>query len=63
MYLFSPAEDHFKNYIDKARQMNKHIVLAGCVPQGAPKSAYMKVRKKLFFIKRRKRKNTPYFDF
>lgn len=38
----NPAEDHFKNYIDKARETNKHIVLAGCVPQGAPKSAYMK---------------------
>ena len=60
MYLFSPAEDHFKNYIDKARQMNKHIVLAGCVPQGAPKSAYMKVRKKIIFHKKKMQKHPSF---
>ncbi|KAJ8306384.1 hypothetical protein KUTeg_016929 [Tegillarca granosa] len=33
----SPAEDHFRNEIKKARELNKHIVVAGCVPQGQPK--------------------------
>lgn len=37
----SPAEDHFRNEIKKARELNKHIVVAGCVPQGQPKSDYL----------------------
>jgi threonylcarbamoyladenosine tRNA methylthiotransferase CDKAL1 len=37
----NPAEDHFKNYIDKAKAENKYLVLAGCVPQGAPKAQYI----------------------
>lgn len=40
----NPAEDHFKNYIEKARLLNKYLVLAGCVPQGAPNSDYIKVK-------------------
>ena len=31
----------FRNYIDKAKENNKFLVLAGCVPQGAPKSSYI----------------------
>jgi threonylcarbamoyladenosine tRNA methylthiotransferase CDKAL1 len=38
----NPAEDHFKNYIEKARESNIFLVLAGCVPQGAPKADYIK---------------------
>ncbi|ESN95062.1 hypothetical protein HELRODRAFT_157739 [Helobdella robusta] len=37
----NPSEDHFRNEIEQARKLNKHIVLAGCVPQGQPKSAYI----------------------
>lgn len=37
----SPAEDHFRNEITLARQLNKYIVVAGCVPQGQPKADYM----------------------
>ncbi|CAH1155647.1 unnamed protein product [Phaedon cochleariae] len=37
----NPAEDHFRNEIESARQQSKHIVLAGCVTQGAPKSSFV----------------------
>lgn len=37
----NPAEDHFRNEIESGQQQGKHIVLAGCVPQGAPKSSFM----------------------
>ncbi|XP_052775774.1 threonylcarbamoyladenosine tRNA methylthiotransferase-like isoform X2 [Mya arenaria] len=37
----SPAEDHFRNEIKLARQLEKYIVVAGCVPQGQPKADYM----------------------
>uniref|UniRef100_H2YA80 tRNA-t(6)A37 methylthiotransferase n=1 Tax=Ciona savignyi TaxID=51511 RepID=H2YA80_CIOSA len=37
----NPAEDHFRNMISKAQSLKKHIVLAGCVAQGAPKQTYM----------------------
>ena len=40
----SPAEDHFRNEINQGRQSGKHVVLAGCVPQGQPKSDYIQVR-------------------
>ncbi|GLV44868.1 uncharacterized protein CBL_14560 [Carabus blaptoides fortunei] len=36
----NPAEDHFRNEIDSAKRQGKHIVLAGCVPQGAPKASF-----------------------
>jgi len=39
----NPAEDHFKNYIDKAKELSKYLVLAGCVPQGAPNAEYIEV--------------------
>ncbi|XP_064605868.1 threonylcarbamoyladenosine tRNA methylthiotransferase-like [Liolophura sinensis] len=38
----NPAEDHFRNEIKKAQEMRKHVVLAGCVPQGQPKADYVK---------------------
>ncbi|CAG9829168.1 unnamed protein product [Diabrotica balteata] len=37
----SPAEDHFRNEIESAKKQGKHLVLAGCVPQGAPKSSFI----------------------
>lgn len=37
----SPAEDHFRNEIEAGRKQGKHIVVAGCVPQGAPKSSFL----------------------
>jgi len=39
----SPAEDHFRNAIHEGRQLGKYVVLAGCVPQGQPKSDYIEV--------------------
>ena len=30
----NPAEDHFKNEINKGLDNNKKVVVAGCVPQG-----------------------------
>ena len=39
----SPAEDHFRNEIKLARDLDKYIVIAGCVPQGQPKADYMQV--------------------
>ncbi|XP_015171506.1 PREDICTED: threonylcarbamoyladenosine tRNA methylthiotransferase [Polistes dominula] len=38
----TPAEDHFRNEIEFGRKNGKHIVVAGCVPQGAPKSSFLK---------------------
>ncbi|XP_057664617.1 threonylcarbamoyladenosine tRNA methylthiotransferase [Diorhabda carinulata] len=37
----SPAEDHFRNEIESAKKQGKHLVLAGCVPQGAPKTSFI----------------------
>lgn len=37
----NPSEDTFRNEIQSANKMGKHVVLAGCVPQAAPKSDYM----------------------
>lgn len=37
----NPAEDHFRNEIKLAKELNKYIVIAGCVPQGAPKADYI----------------------
>uniref|UniRef100_F6TJ71 tRNA-t(6)A37 methylthiotransferase n=1 Tax=Ciona intestinalis TaxID=7719 RepID=F6TJ71_CIOIN len=37
----NPAEDHFRNMISKAQSLNKQVVLAGCVSQGAPKQSYI----------------------
>lgn len=38
----NPAEDHFRNEILDGKRKGKRIVLAGCVPQGAPKADYLK---------------------
>ncbi|XP_011873193.1 PREDICTED: threonylcarbamoyladenosine tRNA methylthiotransferase [Vollenhovia emeryi] len=37
----SPAEDQFRNEIEYGKKLGKHVVVAGCVPQGAPKSSYL----------------------
>ncbi|GJQ84163.1 hypothetical protein Trydic_g2840 [Trypoxylus dichotomus] len=37
----NPAVDHFRNEIEFAKENGKHIVLAGCVPQGSPKANYL----------------------
>jgi len=37
----NPAESHFVNEIGKARTQGKHVVVAGCVPQAAPKQKGM----------------------
>ncbi|XP_049874224.1 threonylcarbamoyladenosine tRNA methylthiotransferase [Pectinophora gossypiella] len=37
----SPAEDHFKNEIELGRSRGIHVVVAGCVPQGAPRAEYL----------------------
>ncbi|RZC35991.1 threonylcarbamoyladenosine tRNA methylthiotransferase, partial [Asbolus verrucosus] len=37
----NPAEDHFRNEIQMAKKEGKYIVVAGCVPQGAPKASFV----------------------
>ncbi|XP_022099435.1 threonylcarbamoyladenosine tRNA methylthiotransferase-like [Acanthaster planci] len=37
----NPAEDHFRNEVQRARRLAKHLVVAGCVPQGQPKLDYI----------------------
>jgi threonylcarbamoyladenosine tRNA methylthiotransferase CDKAL1 len=37
----NPAEDHFRNQIEEAKKEGKYIVVAGCVPQGAPKVSFV----------------------
>ncbi|KAL0113863.1 hypothetical protein PUN28_011300 [Cardiocondyla obscurior] len=37
----SPAEDQFRNEIEHGKNIGKHVVVAGCVPQGAPKSSFL----------------------
>lgn len=38
----NPSEDTFRNEIQSGIDNGKHVVVAGCVPQGAPKSEYLK---------------------
>lgn len=38
----SPSEDHFRNEVDRGLDKGKKVVVAGCVPQGKPNSAYIK---------------------
>lgn len=40
----SPAEDHFRNEIKAGKDTGKHVVVAGCVPQGQTKANYIQVR-------------------
>ncbi|EDV55626.1 threonylcarbamoyladenosine tRNA methylthiotransferase [Drosophila erecta] len=37
----NPSEDTFRNEIKLGMRNGKHVVVAGCVPQGAPKSDYL----------------------
>ncbi|XP_064624672.1 threonylcarbamoyladenosine tRNA methylthiotransferase-like [Lineus longissimus] len=37
----NPAEHHFMNEVQKAKDMGKEVVVAGCVPQGQPKADYL----------------------
>lgn len=37
----NPAEDHFRNEIDNGKKSGKFIVVAGCVPQGDPRSSFI----------------------
>lgn len=37
----NPSEDTFRNEIESGQKVGKHVVVAGCVPQGAPKSNYL----------------------
>ncbi|KAK4317628.1 hypothetical protein Pmani_011306 [Petrolisthes manimaculis] len=37
----NPAEDHFRNEIKAGRESGKKVVVAGCVPQGAPRSEFL----------------------
>lgn len=38
----NPAEDHFRNEIKQALNLNKKLVVAGCVPQSDNRSPYLK---------------------
>jgi len=38
----NPAEDHFRNEVEAGRKKGKAVVVAGCVPQGAPKSDFLR---------------------
>ncbi|XP_045495847.1 threonylcarbamoyladenosine tRNA methylthiotransferase [Colias croceus] len=38
----NPAEDHFKNEIELGQSRGIHVVVAGCVPQGAPRAEYLR---------------------
>lgn len=38
----NPSEQTFKNDIQTGLDKGKHVVVAGCVPQGAPKAGYLK---------------------
>ncbi|KAG7196432.1 hypothetical protein KM043_018536 [Ampulex compressa] len=37
----TPAEDHFRSEIEYGKKIGKHVVVAGCVPQGARKSSFL----------------------
>lgn len=37
----NPAEDHFRNEINAGKKSGKFVVVAGCVPQGDPKSSFI----------------------
>ncbi|XP_017837382.1 threonylcarbamoyladenosine tRNA methylthiotransferase isoform X2 [Drosophila busckii] len=38
----NPSEDTFRNEIESGMRIGKHVVVAGCVPQGAPRSEYLR---------------------
>lgn len=35
------SQINFRNEIEAGRRQGKHVVLAGCVPQGAPKADFI----------------------
>lgn len=37
----SPAEQHFRNYIENGLKAGKKIVVSGCVSQAQPNSSYL----------------------
>ncbi|CAG9088722.1 unnamed protein product [Plutella xylostella] len=37
----NPAEEHFRNEIELGQARGIHVVVAGCVPQGAPRAGYL----------------------
>ncbi|XP_021927891.1 threonylcarbamoyladenosine tRNA methylthiotransferase [Zootermopsis nevadensis] len=37
----NPAEDHFRNEVEAGQRKGKAVVVAGCVPQGAPKTGFL----------------------
>ncbi|XP_069702099.1 threonylcarbamoyladenosine tRNA methylthiotransferase isoform X2 [Periplaneta americana] len=37
----NPAEDHFRNELEAGRKKGKAVVVAGCVPQGAPRTDFI----------------------
>lgn len=38
----NPAEDHFRNEVEKGLDVGKKVVVAGCVPQGRPDADYIR---------------------
>ena len=38
----NPAEDHFRNEVEKGLDIGKKVVVAGCVPQGRPDAEYIR---------------------
>ena len=38
----SPAEDHFRNEVNRGLDDGKKVVVAGCVPQGKPDAEYIR---------------------
>jgi len=38
----SPAEDHFRNEVNKGLDSGKKVVVSGCVPQGKPDAEYIR---------------------
>jgi len=38
----NPAEQHFKNEVNKGLDQDKKVIVSGCVPQGKPGSDYLK---------------------
>lgn len=37
----NPAEDHLRNEVNAGKMSGKFVVVAGCVPQGDPKSPFI----------------------
>ena len=38
----NPSEDNFRNAVKKAQELDKRLVVAGCVPQGQPRHQIIK---------------------